>query len=65
MTIKRIDIGARMSQAAVRRQPRLTAGRVAEQNVGRDVARQTGEILDGIDALLASALAPTSRGSSR
>jgi enamine deaminase RidA (YjgF/YER057c/UK114 family) len=53
MTIERIDIGPRMSQAAIAGNLVFTAGRVAEQNAGRDVGTQTKEILDGIDALLA------------
>ena len=55
MSIKRIDIGPRMSQAAVVGNLVFTAGRVAENNAGRDVGTQTKEILDGIDDLLARA----------
>ena len=65
MTIARIDSGPRMSQAVVAGNLVFTAGRVAHETAGRDVGSQTREILDGIDALLAQAPAPTSPASSR
>jgi len=61
MAIERIDQGPRMSQAAIVGNLVFTAGRVAEQNAGRDVGSQTKEILDGIDALLARAGTDKSR----
>jgi len=61
MTIQRIDIGDRMSQAAVVGDLIFTAGRVAEQNPGKDVGTQTAEILDGLDALLHRAGSDKSR----
>jgi enamine deaminase RidA (YjgF/YER057c/UK114 family) len=61
MAIERLDKGPRMSQAAIVGNLVFTAGRVAEQNAGRDVGTQTKEILDGIDALLARAGTDRSR----
>lgn len=55
MTIERLDKGPRMSQAAIVGNLIFTAGRVAEQNAGKDVGSQTKEILDGLDALLVRA----------
>jgi len=55
MTVERIDIGRRMSQAAIVGNLVYTAGRVAENNAGKDVGTQTQEILDGLDDLLARA----------
>jgi len=53
VSVKRLDVGPRMSQASIVGNLVFTAGRVAENNAGRDVATQTKEILDGIDDLLA------------
>jgi enamine deaminase RidA (YjgF/YER057c/UK114 family) len=61
MAIERIDIGPRMSQAAIVGSLVFTAGRVAERNAGRDVGSQTREVLEGIDALLARAGTDKSR----
>jgi len=61
MTIERIDIGPRMSQAAVVGNLVFTAGQVADKTAGRDVASQTREVLEGIDALLARAGTDKSR----
>ena len=55
MTIKRIAPGARMSQAVVHGDLVFLAGQVAEKNAGKDVGRQTREILGSIDALLKKA----------
>ena len=52
MTIKRIQTGARMSQAVIHGNVVYTAGQVAE---GDDVPEQTSEILSNIDALLSEA----------
>jgi enamine deaminase RidA (YjgF/YER057c/UK114 family) len=61
MTIERIDIGPRMSQAAMVGNLVFTAGQVAKQNAGHDVGSQTKEILEGIERLLASAGTDKSR----
>ncbi|HEU0222442.1 MAG TPA: RidA family protein [Paracoccaceae bacterium] len=61
MTIERLDIGPRMSQAAIVGNLVFTAGRVAERNAGRDVGSQTREILEALDALLARAGTDKSR----
>jgi enamine deaminase RidA (YjgF/YER057c/UK114 family) len=61
MTIQRIDIGKRMSQAAIVGDLIFTAGRIAEKNAGKDVGAQTKEILDGLDDLLARAGSDKSR----
>jgi len=52
MTIKRLETGARMSQAVVHGGLVYTAGQVAK---GGSVAAQTTEILANIDRLLADA----------
>ena len=55
MTIERIDVGARMSQAVVHNGIVYTAGQVAIGAPGGTVAEQTADILSRIDALLAKA----------
>ena len=55
MTIERIDVGARMSQAVVHNGTVYTAGQVAIGAPGGSVADQTTDILSRIDALLAKA----------
>ena len=55
MSIKRIDVGERMSQAVVHGDTVYTAGQVAQNAAGGTVAEQTQDILDAIDALLAKA----------
>ena len=55
MSIKRIDVGARMSQAVVHNGTVYTAGQVAQRAPGGTIAEQTADILSSIDALLANA----------
>lgn len=55
MTIKRIGVGKRMSQAVVYNGTVHTAGVVAEQNRGKSVLEQTREVLAEIDRILAEA----------
>lgn len=53
--IKRIDVGARMSQAVVHGNTVYLAGQVAQRAPGASVAEQTKDILARIDELLAEA----------
>ena len=55
MTIRRIDVGARMSQAVVHGATVYTAGQVAMGAPGGTIAEQTADILSRIDDLLAKA----------
>ena len=55
MTLKRIQIGERMSQAVVHGNTVYTAGQVALEAPGTDTAEQTRNILSRIDALLSEA----------
>ena len=55
MSIKRFDVGPRMSQAVVHGKTVYLAGQVAQNAPGGTVAEQTKDILDRIDALLAEA----------
>ena len=55
MSIRRIGVGPRMSQAVVHGETVYFAGQVATQAAGRSVAEQTREILASIDKLLAEA----------
>jgi enamine deaminase RidA (YjgF/YER057c/UK114 family) len=55
MSIKRIDVGARMSQAVVHNGTVYTAGQVAIDAPGGSIADQTANILSRIDDLLAKA----------
>ncbi|MEM9442977.1 MAG: RidA family protein [Pseudomonadota bacterium] len=55
MSIKRIDIGPRMSQAVVHGDTVYTAGQVAQNAPGASVTEQTKDILAAIDRLLAEA----------
>jgi enamine deaminase RidA (YjgF/YER057c/UK114 family) len=55
MTIKRNQIGARMSQAVIHGGTVYLAGQTAQDAPGASVADQTKNILDRIDALLAEA----------
>lgn len=55
MSIKRIEAGARMSEAVIHAGKVYTAGIVADKAVGKSVFEQTTEILQQIDALLAQA----------
>ncbi len=54
MTIERIDVGPRMSQAVVHGDRVYLAGQVAD-DTSQDVAGQTRQILAKIEALLARA----------
>ncbi len=54
MTIERIKVGKRMSQAVIHRDTVYLAGQVAD-DPGADVADQTRQILAKIDSLLAEA----------
>ena len=55
MTIQRFDVGPRMSQVVIAGDLVFTAGQVAPNNAGKDVAVQTSEILANIEGLLAKA----------
>ncbi|MGH1480133.1 MAG: RidA family protein [Geminicoccales bacterium] len=55
MSIKRIDVGPRMSQAAIHGDTVYTAGQVAQNAPGASVADQTKDILNAIDRLLGEA----------
>jgi len=52
MTIKRIGVGARMSEAVVYGGVARLSGFVAEKTEGKSVKEQTAEILGQIDACL-------------
>lgn len=54
-SVKRIEVGPRMSQAAVHGNLVYTAGQVAQRAAGQSVAAQTTDILAKIDELLAEA----------
>jgi enamine deaminase RidA (YjgF/YER057c/UK114 family) len=55
MTIKRFEVGPRMSQAVVHNGTVYLAGQVAQGAKGASVKDQTAAILKQIDALLAAA----------
>ena len=55
MSIKRFDVGSRMSQAVVHGNTVYLAGQVARNAAGRSVSEQTKDILATIDRLLAEA----------
>ncbi|KKB07083.1 endoribonuclease [Devosia geojensis] len=55
MSIERIDVGPRMSQAVVHGDTVYLAGIVADDRNSRSVAEQTTQILSRIDDLLARA----------
>lgn len=55
MTIQRIKTGRRMSQAVIHNGVIYTAGQVAADAPGESVARQTENILERLEALLAEA----------
>ncbi len=61
MSIRRIDVGARMSQAVVHNATVYTAGQVAMGAPGGSIAEQTADILSRIDTLLAEAGSDKSR----
>lgn len=54
MSIQRIQVGPRMSQAVVHNGVVYLAGQVALDHAGQSVTAQTTEILSRIDALLAA-----------
>ncbi|MGD1038391.1 MAG: RidA family protein [Roseiarcus sp.] len=55
MSIERIGVGPRMSQAVVHGDTIYLAGQVADKAAGKSVSEQTKEILAAIDRLLAEA----------
>jgi enamine deaminase RidA (YjgF/YER057c/UK114 family) len=55
MTIRRLDVGQRMSQAVIHNGTVYVAGQVAPNPKGASVKEQTQQILRQIDALLAAA----------
>lgn len=55
MSIKRFDVGSRMSQCVVHGDTVYTAGQVARNAAGGSVAEQTKDILATIDRLLGEA----------
>lgn len=55
MSIKRIDVGARMSQAVIHDDTVYTAGQVAQNAPGGSVTEQTKDIVAAIDRLLGEA----------
>jgi enamine deaminase RidA (YjgF/YER057c/UK114 family) len=55
MSIQRIEIGRRMSQAVIYNGVVYLAGQVADDGVGSAVHAQTASILSRIDTLLAAA----------
>lgn len=55
MSITRIGVGPRMSQAVAHGQTVYLAGQVANNTAGDSVEAQTREILETIDSLLAEA----------
>jgi enamine deaminase RidA (YjgF/YER057c/UK114 family) len=61
MSIKRIQVGPRMSQAVIHGGIAYLAGQVAADKPGASVAEQTRNILERIDALLAEAGTDKSR----
>ena len=61
MSIRRIGVGPRMSQAVVHGETVYLAGQVAAQAAGRSVTEQTREILATIDKRLAEAGADKTR----
>jgi enamine deaminase RidA (YjgF/YER057c/UK114 family) len=61
MSIRRFDVGPRMSQCVVHGNTVYTAGQVAQGARGASVAEQTKDILATIDKLLAQAGTDKSR----
>jgi enamine deaminase RidA (YjgF/YER057c/UK114 family) len=55
MSIQRIGVGPRMSQAVVHGDTVYVAGTVADKAAGKSVGEQTREILEIIDGVLAKA----------
>jgi enamine deaminase RidA (YjgF/YER057c/UK114 family) len=52
--VQRLDVGARMSEVAIHNGTVYLAGQIAE-DASQDIAGQTRQVLDAIDALLAKA----------
>lgn len=61
MSIQRIEVGPRMSQAVIHGDTVYLAGVVADNRKGTSVAEQTRQILARIDTLLAKANSDKSR----
>jgi enamine deaminase RidA (YjgF/YER057c/UK114 family) len=61
MEIQRIDVGPRMSEAAVHNGVVYLAGQVATSGHALDISGQTREVLAAVDALLAQAGTDKSR----
>lgn len=55
MTVERIKVGQRMSQAVIHNGVVYTAGQVAADAPGESMTRQTRNVLDRIEALLSEA----------
>ncbi len=55
MSIKRLQVGPRMSQVVIHGDTVYTAGQVAQDAQGGTVTEQTKNVLDRIDKLLAEA----------
>jgi enamine deaminase RidA (YjgF/YER057c/UK114 family) len=55
MSIERLQVGPRMSQAVIHNKTVYLAGQVSENAHGKSVAEQTKDILAAIDELLAAA----------
>jgi enamine deaminase RidA (YjgF/YER057c/UK114 family) len=55
MSVKRLHVGPRMSQAVIHDRTIYLAGQVADQAKGKSVGEQTKEVLAAIDRLLAEA----------
>lgn len=61
MTVKRLKVGRRMSQAVIHNGTVYTAGQVAVDAAGESVTQQTRNILERIERLLAEAGTDKSR----
>lgn len=61
MTVKRLNVGRRMSQAVIHNGTVYTAGQIAADAAGESVTQQTRNILERIERLLAEAGADKSR----
>ncbi len=61
MSIERKHVGSRMSQVVIHGDTIYTAGQVAQDAPGESVTRQTENVLERIDALLAEAGSDKSR----
>jgi len=61
MSVQRIKVGQRMSQAVVHNGVIYTAGQVAADTPGASVTQQTQNVLERIEGLLAEAGSDTSK----